>query len=247
MIIDASSGGVMSVDRGAIDAQLRDIGEGERWWEQREFRDLPHILADDERIHGIVSGKLLGRRLSRLVPARPRMLPARPWLIVATSQRLICLRQERFGRKQVDLRGGQITGIQHASRIRTYQITLDAAQGTYRLRIPKREAFRFMGALSPLIPQPVGQPSGADLTALSRAPGMTAVAAIPALSRFMSKVAVPTMQDYVTRAEFTRLETTVDRLENELERLQEQADFLEGLLQKRSEGTFSLPGSSTDP
>lgn len=236
----------MSVDRGAIDEQLRDIGEGERWWEQREFRDLPHILAADERIHGIVNGKLLGRRRPRLVPARPRMLPGRPWLIVATSHRLICLRQERFGRKQVDLRRGQITGIQHASRIRAYQITLDTPQGTYRLRIPKRDAFRFMGALSPLVPQPLGQPPNPELTATSRSPGLTAVAAIPGLSGFMSKVAVPAMPDYVTRAELARLETTVDRLENELERLQEQVDFLEELLQKRAEGMFALPASSAD-
>lgn len=37
----------MPVDRGAIDAQLREIGEGEGWWEQREFRALPSILQHD--------------------------------------------------------------------------------------------------------------------------------------------------------------------------------------------------------
>ena len=50
--------------------------------------------------------------------------------------------------------------------------------------------------------------------------------------------------DYATRAELARVETVVDRLENEVERLQQHIDFLEKLLQKRSEGAFSLPAST---
>ena len=49
----------MPVDRGAIDGQLREIGEGERWWEQREFRDLPYVLQPDERLRGLTNGKLV--------------------------------------------------------------------------------------------------------------------------------------------------------------------------------------------
>ncbi|MBA2670512.1 MAG: hypothetical protein H0U67_09090 [Gemmatimonadetes bacterium] len=56
----------MPIDRGEIDAQLRAIGEGERWWEQREFRDLPHVLHPDERIQGIINGKVLGPRRAPL-------------------------------------------------------------------------------------------------------------------------------------------------------------------------------------
>ena len=110
----------MPVDRGAIDAQLKEIGEGERWWEHREFRDLPYVLAPDERIQGLTRGKVLGR-------LRPRLPQRAAWLLVATNQRLLCLKQERFGRKQVELRVGQISAILHASRLRSYQITLETS------------------------------------------------------------------------------------------------------------------------
>ena len=112
----------MPVDRSAIDAQLREIGEGDRWWEQREFRALPHILHADERLVGIANGTLLGVR-------RPRIGRAGRWLFVATSQRLICLKQERFARKQVEFAAGQISRVQQSSRLRAYQIALETAQG----------------------------------------------------------------------------------------------------------------------
>src|SRR5690606_34155778 len=121
------NGSAMPVDRGAIDAQLREIGEGGRWWEQREFRDLPYILHADERIRGIVTGRLLG-------PRRPRILPSGPWLLVATDQRLLGLRQERFGRKQVEIAPGQVTRMQQGSRLRSYQIVLETPLRRYRIR-----------------------------------------------------------------------------------------------------------------
>lgn len=236
----------MSVDRSAIDGQLREIGEGDRWWEEREFRDLPHILSADERIHGIVRGRLIGPRRPPLLPTRPRLLSANRWLVVATNQRLICLQQERFGRKQVDVRLDQITGMQQDTGIRTCQITLHAPHGKYRIRIPKQDALRFIGTLAPLMPRPALRPPNTDLTAPAWLAGAGAVAGIPGLSGLVSRVAMPPTQEYATRRDFTRLESTVERIESELERLQQQVDFLEELLQKRAEGVLSLPGSSED-
>ena len=60
----------MPIDRGAIDGQLREIGEGERWWEQREFRDLPYVLQPEERLRGLTNGKLVKSRLRELAAAR---------------------------------------------------------------------------------------------------------------------------------------------------------------------------------
>ena len=212
----------MPVDRGSIDGQLRDIGEGERWWEQREFRDLPHILNSDERIQGLVTGMLVARR-------RPRLMPNSPWLIVATDQRLLCLKQERFGRKQVDVRGDQITGVRHRSRLRSYQITVETPQGKYRIRIAKTDAFRFIGALSPLVPRPAIH----DVSAPALLPGISTITAVPGLPGLVSRIARLPAPDYATRADLARLESTVDRLEGEVERLQQQVEFLENLLQKR--------------
>lgn len=202
----------MPVDRSAIDAQLREIGEGERWWEQREFRDLPYILNADERIHAVVMGKLLGAR-------RPRVLPSAPWLVVATSQRLVCLREQRFGRQQVDIPLSQITGMWQHSRMRGVEITLQTMGRRFRLRVAKADAFRFIGALSPLLPN-------APAAVAGEVPGGLRARLLPSPGA-------------VTREEFARVEAALERQEKEIERLQQHVEFLENLLEKRAEGAFS--------
>jgi hypothetical protein len=222
----------MPVDRGAIDANLREIGEGERWWEQREFRELPHILRPDERIRGITTGKLLGRK-------RPRVRPGR-WLIVATNERIICLRQERFARKQVDMSPGQITSVQQSTGLRSYQIVIQTQLARYRIRIAKTDAFRFAGAIAPLVPDTTIRQLNPVFEPFTWIPGFTTMAALPGVSGIVSKVAVAPAapSDAPKREELDRLQTTVDRLESDVERLQQQVAFLEDLLQKRSEETF---------
>lgn len=211
----------MAVDRGAIDAQLRDIGEGDRWWEHREFRDLPHILHADERIQGIVSGQLLGPRL-------PRLRPGSRWLIVATGQRLLCLKQERFARKQVEIAAGQVVRIHGGSRLRSYQIVVETPQRAYRLRIRKEDAFRFAAALEPLIAKrPDGEPAPR--------PWLPGINALPGVAGFLSKGSGHARADDAARAHLERLEDTVERLQDDVERLQQQVAFLEDLLQKRAE------------
>ena len=215
----------MPVDRGVIDAQLRDIGEGERWWEQREFRDLPHVLHTDERIRGIINGKLLGRR-------RPRLRSGGPWLFVATDQRLICLQQQRFARRQVDIVAGQVTRVSQSSRLRSFQIVLETPQRRFRLRIAKEEASRFMLALGPLLNLPLQRLPG-DIEQLSWIPGLTTVARLPGFSGIVSRVAMLSPPDYASRSDLERLEAVVESLQGEVERLQQHVAFLEDLLEKR--------------
>lgn len=222
----------MPVDRGAIDVQLREIGEGERWWEQREFRDLPHVLHAGERILGIVNGKLLG-------PRRPRIKPGGTWLLVATDQRLICLQQERFARKQIEFAAGQITRIDQSSRLRSYQVTIETPQRKCRIRIPKAEAFRFVGALAPLIPQPGVPRIHPDLEPLSWIPGMTTIAALPGIAGIVSKVSLLSPPDYSDRGQIERMEAAIERMQEDVERLQQQVAFLEELLEKR--GREAMP------
>lgn len=214
----------MPVDRSAIDAQLREIGEGDRWWEQREFRALPHILHADERIVGIANGTLLGVR-------RPRIGRAGRWLFVATNQRLICLKQERFARKQVEFAAGQISRVQQSSRLRAYQIALETAQGRYRIRIGKDDAFRFAGSVAPLMPNGGAPLVDAVLEPRPRMPGMTAVASLPGVGGIMARLSAP---EYATREHVARLEHTVEHLQLDVERLQQQVAFLEELLRKRA-------------
>lgn len=222
----------MPVDRGAIDAQLREIGEGERWWEQREFRDLPYILQADERIQGIINGKILGSW------PRPRVRPSGAWLIVVTSQRLIGLKQERFGRKQVEVAAGQIKRVHESSRLRAFQIILETTQQRYRIRIPKEDAFRFSRALAPLIPDAPVQALHPALQEWSWVPGISTVAALPGVGGIVSKASLLAPPDYASRAQVARLEATVEQLQGSVERLQQQVAFLEDLLQKQAEEAF---------
>lgn len=227
----------MPVDRSTIDGQLREIGEGDRWWEQREFRDLPYILNADERIHGVVNGKLFG-------PPRPRVMPSAHWLIVATSERLVCLKRQRVGRQQVDIHLSQITRMQHSSRVRGVRIVLDTPHRRYRIRISKHDAFRFIGALTPLVQRALSPTTG-EGPAYLLPPGTQTLESVPRLTRLLSRVTghapVP---DFVPRAEFARVAADVERLENEMERLKQHVEFLENLLQQRAESEFSLPGHS---
>jgi hypothetical protein len=216
----------VAVDRGAIDAQLRAIGEGERWWEQSEFRDLPHILHEHERIQGLINGRLLGRRT-------PRVKPAGRWLIVVTDLRLICLKRERFARRQIDIVAGQIIRLQESSRLRSYQLSIETAERKYRIRIPKADAFRFAGALGPLMPTVPVQRLHPELEAWSWIPGVRAVAALPGVAGIVTRVSTLAPADVAPRAQVDRLEASVERLQDQVEQLQEQVAFLEDLLRAR--------------
>jgi hypothetical protein len=224
----------MPIDRGAIDAQLKEIGEGERWWELREFRDLPYILHAEERMRGISRGKLLGRR-------RPRLKPAPWWLIVATDQRIICLKQERFARKQIDIAPGQVIRVNQASRLRSVQITIQTAQRTYRIRIPKANAYAFAPAVAPFVPAVAPPPLHAALEPLSWLPGINTVAALPGVAGIVSRVSMLSPPDQPNRSELQRIEATLDRLQSDVERLQQQVEFLEDLLERRADGTMVAP------
>jgi hypothetical protein len=233
----------MPIDRGAIDTQLGEIGEGERWWEQREFRDLPYILHPDESILGLVNGKLVGRR-------RPRTGMGSRWLLVVTNQRFIGLNQGRFARKQVEIPVGQITRLQQRSGFRTHQITIESAGRRYRIRIAKGEAYRFASALIPLVPEREVNRLHPDLEPLSWIPGIRTVAALPAVSGILSKVSSLSPPDPYggERLErVVRLEATVERLQDDLERLQQQVNFLENLLENQASERLRLSSPPVTP
>ena len=224
----------MPVDRGEIDAQLREIGEGERWWEQREFRALPHILQSGERLRALVTGKLLG-------PRRPRLLPAPRWLVVATDRRLVCIRMERFGRQQVEVDLDRIVEIRHASRPRSYRVVIQTPHQLLRLRIRREDAFRFIGALSP-------DGTGPALPGTGRAFKRYALpAVVPSLLGAFSRLTGAVGADPATQAQLARVEGTVERLEAEVERLRQQVDFLESLVQSSQRGLLAAhPRSDSD-
>lgn len=221
----------MPVDRGAIDAQLREIGEGERWWELREFRALPHVLHSDERILALVEARFYPSRRSRVIGAGR-------WLVVATTQRLICLKQERGARRQVDITPAQVTRMQQRSRLRDFQITLETPLRTYRMRIAKSDAFRFSRALARLLPEsPVHE--GGDRQ--SRAP------ALPAAGQRYGTAADASgygAGDGSGWGEIERLGATVEQLQAEVKRLQERLAVIEDELRQQPDETVLAPSSA---
>jgi hypothetical protein len=189
----------MPLDHVALDARLRELGESERWWERREFRELTHVLHPGEEILGLVTGTLLGAR-------RPRLLPRAPWLVVATDQRLVLLRGEREARRQIDIAPGEIVRVQQQSRLRSFLITIGTPLTRHRIRIAKEDAYRFSTALARLVPQ-LRDETAAHGPAL---PGEIR-AAVPA--------ADPGAGD--------ELATVVARLRSEVERLERRVALLE--------------------
>jgi Bacterial PH domain len=231
----------MPLDRGAIEAQLREIGESERWWEHREFRELPNVLHAEERIQALTSGSLNGAR-------RPRMTPGGRWLIVVTTQRLLCVKQERFARKQVDFSPAQIARIYQRSRLRTFDITIDTPLRTYRIRIPKMDALRFSGALGSLMAEPGAQEALPTIERAPAAPQLPAPSSEAPRAPRMGVVRRFTRRfspDYVPREPLERMQMTVDRLQHDVERLQQRVTFLEDLLHKQSDEAF-LARSAAD-
>jgi hypothetical protein len=200
----------MAVDRRTIEDQLIAIGEAERWWDQREVRELPHILNPDERIRAIVSGWL--KR-----PLRPaRRWLARSWLVAVTEHRVICIRKgEAFGRKELDIPLAPVTSIGQRTGLFMATISIVSGDTRHRIRVAKSDALKLIGALSALI---------------RRIEPLPPVPSAPALP------------GHVSREAYDQVLRRIDLVEEEIERLRQQADFVEDLLKRRETSLFASAG-----
>lgn len=221
----------MPIDRGVIDQQLAALGEGLRWWSERELRDLPAVLREDERITAITRGKL----------GRPRFL-RRSWLLVVTDARLICLRSApRRGWRQLEVTGSQITRV--ALRVGPFRgrVVLTAGGHTYRLLVPRPDAYRLLQALTILGAPGRSAVSGFAPTRIARRV-IDHVLALPAAAfgpdlAPASPPPLPPPPPPPARSE--QEEQHVQQLEEEVRELRDQVEFLEQLLRQRQ---TALPG-----
>jgi hypothetical protein len=205
----------MPIDRGVLDNQLRSLGESSRWWNEREFRDLPAVLHADERVLSLSRGKL----------ARVRWL-RRAWLIVVTDQRLLCVRSAR-GPSWAQLEVGAALIERVTLRVGPFRgrVRVHAAGRTYRLLMPRPDAYRIATALSGLGTRANESISGFAPTLMVRRVidhvlAMPAAALGPHAPR-----ALPPYDPVVNER--------VATLESELGELRRQVDFLEQLLRER--------------
>ncbi|NJD11408.1 MAG: hypothetical protein FIB01_13545, partial [Gemmatimonadetes bacterium] len=131
----------MPLDRGFVDQQLQELGEGSRWWNQRELRDLPAILTGDEHFLAIARGKR----------GRPRWL-RRPWLFVVTERRLLCVRSAAAGSwRQYEVPTAGVVRV--SLRIGPFRarVLVVTSGRTYRLLLPRAVAYRLQAVLTGLV------------------------------------------------------------------------------------------------
>ena len=215
----------MPVDRRIIEDQLTALGEADRWWSQKEMRDLPLVLDLDERIHALATGSLI---------LRPRR--TRKWLVLVTSQRIICLRSDdRDGRRQLDIALADLSSAATRAGLRSTRLILVAGPRKYRIRLSRQDASRLLAALTELGATMPRRGYAFQYRAF-RAPlpwgAMRRVQLVGSRSTPRA-IAAPAV-DLLTRAELVRVEDAVSALENDVRRLQQQVEFLEQLLDQRA-------------
>jgi len=207
----------MPIDRGVIDQQLQDLGEGPRWWEQREMRDLPAVLQADERILAISRGKVARVRWFR-----------RSWLIVVTGRRLLCLRSaSRASWRQLEAGAGQIERV--ALRIGPFRgrVLVTAGGQKYRLLVPRKDGHKLVSALSSLA-APVRELQSRITPTLMFRRVIDHMLALPAVALDPGAAIEPV----TAPADGSVMDERVQSLEQEVEELRKQVDFLEQLLRR---------------
>ncbi len=239
----------MSVDRSYIDGQLRALGEGTAWWDEREFRELPGIMQEGEQITGLAWGVLLASTSRK---ARPRG-SRRQWLFVATDRRILCLQEDGFARRELDIEKDEIASMTHRYGLQEVRINLGTGGLDCQLRIPRSEGVRFVDAVNRLLPYDPRKQLPPEVEVFAWIPGITRVAELPIVSRIISRVAMLSPPDPgATGSALDRprdpamvkrvgqLEEKVEQLQFQIERLQEGVEFLEGLLQEEFRGRESV-------
>jgi hypothetical protein len=208
----------MAMDRGVVDQQLETLGAGSRWWDERELRDLPLILADDEEILAIARGKLARVRVMR-----------RSWLLVVTQRRLLCVRSERgSGWRQLEVGASGITRV--SLRVGPFRgrVVVTAGERTLRLLVPRADAYRLHAALFSLcnpgrLPERGFRPTRMVHRMIDHVLALPAAALAPEPPR-----RAVAMDPFDPSTHEVRLDT----LEAEVQELRRQVDFLEQLLRR---------------
>jgi hypothetical protein len=209
----------MPIDRGIIDQQLQALGEGSRWWAQRELRDLPSVLDADEQIRALSRGKIARVRWFR-----------RLWLIVVTDRRVLCLRSGGgTGWRQFEIRADHVTRA--ALRVGPFRgrVVVVAGDRTYRFLVPRLDAYKLVTALSTYaVARPDASRGFAPTRTFMRV--VDHVLALPAAAfQPDAQRALPVVPDR------SLLDQRIDSLEEEVQQLRQQVNFLEQLLHQRHE------------
>jgi len=210
----------MPIDRGVLDQQLQALGEGPRWWECRELRDLPNVLRAEERILAIGRGRV----------ARVRIL-RREWLVLVTDERLLCIRSSRATWRQLEVDASHISRT--SIRVGPFRgrVIVNAQGRTLRLLLPRDEAHRIQHALARLNPPGSrtlpGTPAGMVRQVFDH------ILALPAALDSRMAPSPPPAQSALPPGALGRMEERMEAMEDQIQELRKQIEFLEQLLQRR--------------
>ena len=225
----------MPLDRGLIDQQLQMLGEGSRWWDERELRDLPAVLNANEHILAVSRGKV----------ARLRWL-RRTWLMVVTDRRLICMRSgSRSGWRQFEVDGALISRVAHRIGPVRGRILVTANGQKYRLSVPKEDAYKLHGALSGLGATGRETVTGFGPTRMVRRV-VDHMLSLPAVALEPAKPAPKVLPSRPPGERDEAALRRLDLLEEQVQELHKQVDFLEQLLRQRHPDAPVGPARSPD-
>lgn len=206
----------MPIDRGLIDQQLQALGESSRWWDRRELRDLPAVMDPDEHILAISHGRL----------GRGRWL-RRSWLIVVTGRRLLCIHSSgRTSWRQLEISANQIVRVSMRVGLMHGRVIVTAAGRSYRLLVPRIDAYKLVTALSSLgTPGPEAFLGYTPARMVRRVVDHVLALPAAALNPEPARPAPPP----IDHAADQRLQS----LEEEVHELRRQIEFLEQLIRQR--------------
>jgi hypothetical protein len=210
----------MAMDRGILDQQLQALGEGPNWWVQREMRDLPAVLRADEEIHAIARG-----RLGRLRGPRPS------WLMIVTNQRLLCLRSSYTTWRQFEIGAHQINSVTLRIRLFGGRLLIVTSDRTFRFQIHKADGQKLVNALARVAS--CGQDTLSGPTHMVRRI-VNHMLALP--SAALNTYSEP-RKTRVNAPVAVEADARVHAMEERIQELQQQVEFLEQLLRQRQAAT----------
>lgn len=214
----------MSIDRGILEQQLDALGEGARWWNHRELRDLPTVLIPGEQIRAIARGKVGRVRFMR-----------RSWLIVVTDRRLLCLRSSWTSWRQLELLKGRIHRVKMRLGPFRGRLILLTQHHAYRLLVSKNDAYKLSAALEDLVqPMPELTTSFRPTRVAGRV--IDHILALPAAA--FQPDAVRVALPPAPPAQKPENPERVEELEQQVDQLKEQVEFLQELLKQRQEAAL---------
>jgi hypothetical protein len=221
------------IDRGRIEQQLNAIGEGARWWDVRELRDLPAVLRDDEQILAIARG-----RLSRV---------RRRWLVVLTDKRVLFLRSfAGAGWRHIEIDVQLVERVALRTGPLNGSVLIVAPGVKQRVLLPRPDAFRLHAHLASFVATRAHLPGYGGGHLVRRM--FDHVLALPAVA--FGAPPTPLHTSYAAAPQIMtqrdhELEQRVQTLEEQVVQLQQQVEFLEELLRERQLGSDVPPACAS--